>query len=267
MAQIYGKIALVVGASSGVGKACADYLLSKGFTVYGTSRKAKFGDIRDKIMMIPLDVTDEESIKQAVEYIYQKEGAIHVLINCPGYGLAGSVEDITTKEAIDLFNTNFFGIMSCCREVLPIMRNQQDGLIVNITSVAGFISIPYQSMYSASKYALEAMTEALRIEVKPFKVRVSMIAPGDMKTNFVRVYAKNSANSVYKDRCDKAIESMIKSEENGPGAEVVVRELKKIINKKNPSIRRVVGWQYKLIGLLVRLLPKKVVEFAVTKIY
>ncbi|QVK17387.1 SDR family NAD(P)-dependent oxidoreductase [Mycoplasmatota bacterium] len=267
MIGIYGKIALVVGASSGVGKVCANYLVNKGYTVYGTSRKASFEQIEGKIKMIPLDVTNEDSIKKAVQYIEEKEGAIHVLINCPGYGLAGSVEDITTEEAKELFNTNFFGIMSCCREVLPMMRKQRNGLIINISSVAGFISIPYQSMYSSSKYALEAMTEALRIEVKPFNVRVSMIAPGDMKTNFERVHARNSINSVYKEKCDKAVNEMIKSESKGPSADVVVKELKKIINKKNPSIRRVVGWQYKLVGLLKRLLPAKVVEYVISKIY
>lgn len=267
MKKIEEKVALVVGASSGVGKACANFLVKKGYQVYGTSRKATFDDIKGDIKMIPLDVTDEISITQAVNYITEKEGGIHVLINCPGYGLAGSVEDITTEEAKAVFNTNFFGIMSCCRAVLPMMRKQQDGLIVNISSVAGFISIPYQSMYSASKYALEAMTEAMRIEVKPFKVRVSMIAPGDMKTNFERVYVKNYETSDYKDRCKKAVDQMIKDEEKGPSAEVVVKELKKIVNKKNPAIRRVVGWDYKLIGLLKKLLPAKLVEFVVSKLY
>jgi len=267
MKQIYGKIALVIGASSGVGKAIANYLVDKGYTVYGTSRKTSFDQIEGHIKMITLDVTKEETIKNAVEYIYENEGSIDVLINCPGYGLAGSVEDISTEEAKALFNTNFFGIMSCCREVLPIMRKEKHGLIVNISSVAGFISIPYQSMYSASKYALEAMTEALRIEVKPFNVKVSMIAPGDMKTNFDRVFAKNAVNSDYKERCDKAVNEMIKSESKGPDAKVVLKELKKILKKRNPAIRRVVGWQYKLIGLLKRILPAKVVEYVISKIY
>ncbi len=267
MVKINRRVALVVGASSGVGKACAEYLLKQGFTVYGTSRKTTFGQVYDEIKMVPLDVTKEDTIKKTVQYIKEKEGAIDVLINCPGYGLAGSVEDITTEEAKTLFDTNFFGIMSCCRAVLPLMREQKDGLIVNISSVAGFISIPYQSMYSASKYALEAMTEAMRIEVKPFNVRVSMIAPGDMKTNFERIYAKHSANSVYKDYCEKAVNAMIESEEKGPSANVVVKELKEIINRRNPSIRRIVGWQYKIIGILKRILPKKFVEYVITIIY
>lgn len=263
----YGKIALVIGASSGVGKACANYLANNGYIVYGTSRKATFEINSEKIQMIPLDVTSDLSIKKAIDFIIEKEGAINVLINCPGYGLTGSVEDISTLEAKEIFNTNFFGIMEVIRNVLPNMRREQVGLIVNISSVAGFISIPYQSMYSASKYALEAMTEALRIEVKPFGIKVSMIAPGDMKTNFKRVTAKNALDSCYQDRCEKAVNSMITSEKKGPEAIVVVKELKKILKQKNPSIRRIVGWQYKLVGLLKRLLPAKIVEFVITKIY
>ncbi|HEY8364385.1 MAG TPA: SDR family NAD(P)-dependent oxidoreductase [Haloplasmataceae bacterium] len=267
MLKVSGKTALVVGASSGVGKACAKYLSSIGYRVYGTSRKAVLGTITDGITMIPLDVTKEDTIQEAINYIYDNEGALHILINCPGYGLAGSVEDISTEEAKALFDTNFFGIMSCCRKVLPIMRKQKEGLIVNISSVAGFISIPYQSMYSASKYALEAMTEALRIEVKPFNIRVSMIAPGDMKTNFERIYAKNSNTSVYKDRCTKAVNAMIASEEKGPSPEIVIKELKKILKRKNPAIRRVVGWQYKAIAFLKRILPSRFIEYVISKIY
>lgn len=263
----YGKIALVVGASSGVGKACAKYLHKKGYKVYGTSRKAEWGSTVDNINMIPLDVTKEETIKDAVKYIIDKEGAINVLINCPGYGLAGSVEDTSIEEAKQVFDTNFFGIMACCKEVLPIMRQQKSGLIVNISSVAGFIAIPYQSMYSASKYALEAMTECLRMEVKQFNIRVSLIAPGDMKTNFERVYTKNFQDSVYKERCEKAVNAMIASEEKGPSPDIVVKELRKIMRRKNPAIRKVVGWDYKLIGFLKKILPAKFVEYVVTKIY
>jgi len=267
MAKVKNQVALVVGASSGVGKVCANYLVSQGYTVYGSSRKANYGDVIDDIHMLPIDVTDEDTITKAVNYIYEKEGGIHVLINCPGYGLAGSIEDTSTEEAEKIFKTNFFGVMACCRAVLPIMRAQRDGLIINISSVAGFIAIPYQAMYSSSKYALEAMTEALRIEVKPFNIRVSLIAPGDMKTNFVREYTVKSHDSVYKERCTKAVQAMIESEHKGPGPEVVLKELKKILYKRNPAIRRVVGFQYKLIAFLIRLLPKKLVHYVVEKLY
>lgn len=264
----YGNVALIVGASSGVGKACAEFLANQGYSVYGTSRKASYESLSDsKINMLPLDVTKTETIDRAIQYVLEKEGEINVLINCPGYGLTGAVEDLSSLEVHDIFETNFFGIMMMCQKIIPIMRKQKKGLIVNISSVAGFISIPFQSMYSATKYALEAMTEALRIEVKPFGVRVSLIEPGDMKTEFSRVTTKNFQESVYHDQCQNAVNEMIRSEQKGPDASVVIKELKKILKSKNPPIRRVVGFQYKLISILKRFMPSKIVEYFVTKIY
>lgn len=260
----YGKVALIIGASSGVGKEIANYLKASGYIVYGTSRKAIYDEDN---YMIPFDVTKEETIKEAVKYIMSREKEINILVNCPGYGLTGAVEDISLEEAKDIFNTNLFGIMMVQKNVLPIMRKQRKGLIINISSVAGFISIPYQSMYSASKYALEAVTEALRMEVKQFGIKVSMIEPGDMKTNFYRVTASDAKESVYKETCESAVNEMIRSEHNGPSAIVVVKEFKKILRRKNPPIRKIVGWQYKLIGFLKKILPAKLVEYVVSKIY
>ncbi|XMB66361.1 SDR family oxidoreductase [Mycoplasmatota bacterium zrk1] len=263
----YGKVALVVGASSGVGKECANYLLESGYKVYGTSRKATFDNSSNMLSMIPLDVTDESTIKEAVDYILEKEGGIGVLINCPGYGLAGAIEDTSIEEAKRVFDTNFFGIMNVCNFVLPHMRRQRKGLIINISSVAGFISLPFQSMYSASKYALESLTESYRMEVSNSGVKFSLIEPGDMKTNFLREYVVKSENSDYKERCDQAVNKMIKDEQNGPEPRVVIKELKHILKKKNPPIRRIVGLDYKMIGILKKLLPAKFVEFVIIKMY
>ncbi|WP_427339158.1 SDR family oxidoreductase [Caloranaerobacter sp. DY30410] len=275
MKYIYGKVALVVGASSGMGKACAEYLKEHGYIVYGTSRKATFPDSlaenrEGTIQMIPLDVTQEKSIKQAIDYIVKNEGQINVLLNCAGYALGGAVEDISNDEAHEIFDTNFFGMMSVIRHVLPIMRKQNKGLIVNISSVAGFIALPFQSMYSATKYAVEAMTECLRMEVKPFGIKVSMIDPGDIKTNFTssRKTAKAALiNPAYKERHKKAVETMIRDELNGPGPEVVVKAFAKILNSKNPPVRIVVGIKYKFVALLKRILPARVVEYVLEKIY
>ncbi|KPU28377.1 hypothetical protein TR13x_01590 [Caloranaerobacter sp. TR13] len=272
---MYGKVALVVGASSGMGKACAEYLKNHGYIVYGTSRKATFPDLLSEkregtIQMIPLDVTQEKSIIKAIDYILKNEGQINILLNCAGYALGGAVEDISNDEAHEIFDTNFFGMMSVIRHVLPIMRKQNKGLIVNISSVAGFIALPFQSMYSATKYAVEAMTECLRMEVKPFGIKVSMIDPGDIRTNFTssRKTAKAALiNPAYKERHKKAVETMIKDELNGPGPEIVVNAFAKILNSKNPPIRVVVGIKYKCVALLKRILPAKVVEYVLEKIY
>jgi short-subunit dehydrogenase len=174
-------VVLITGASSGIGQALAYTLMEKGYKVYGTSRgikneetiKAKNGS--GFIKMIPLDVCSEVSVKNAVDYILQRELAIDILVNNAGFGIAGSVEDTSPEEALSQFDTNFFGVLRMIRAVLPKMREQKNGLIINVSSVAGLISVPYQSMYSASKYAVEAMTETLRLEVKPFGIRVSMV--------------------------------------------------------------------------------------------
>jgi len=272
----YGRVALVVGASSGMGKACAEYLRDQGYFVYGTSRRASFpvddgyrGE-RGFLVMIPLDVTKEETIKRAVDFVLTKEGQINVLLNCAGYGLGGAIEDVSREEAREIFETNFFGLMDCCRAVLPTMRAQKSGLIVNIGSVAGFIALPFQGLYSASKYAVEAMTEALRMEVKPFGIKVALIDPGDVHTGFTEARRTAKAaltNPVYRERHDKAVKEMIRSETSGPGPEVVVREFARILNSSNPPVRTVVGFQYKAVAVLKRLLPARWVEAIVERIY
>lgn len=269
------KVVLITGASSGIGQAIALTLMDKGYKVYGTSRSASDESIVKAkegtgfLKMISLDVCSEESIKNAVDYILKREITIDILINNAGNGIAGSVEDTSTEEAYYQFNTNFFGVHRMCRAVLPKMREQQNGLIINISSVAGLISIPYQSMYSASKYAIEALTEALRIEVKPFGIKVSMIEPGDTKTGFTakRLYAKASNSSVYSEKFMKAIKTMEHDEQNGPSPKLLVDAALKIINSKNPPVRIVGGFSYKVLYLLKRLLPARLVEFVVSKIY
>lgn len=280
MIKYYGKVVLVTGASSGIGKAIAYALANRGFRVYGTSRTEKPGtyseiiSLRNKnngfIRMIQLDVCSEESVKTAVSLVLKEEGTIDILINNAGFGIAGSVEDTTIEEAFNQFNTNFFGVLRMCRNVIPTMRENKNGLIINISSVAGLISIPFQSMYSSSKYAVEALTEALRIEVKPFGINVSMVEPGDTKTGFTekRIYAAGAnKDSAYYMKFEKSIKSMEKSEINGPGPDKIVQAVLKIINMKNPPIRITAGFSYKLIVFLKRILPSRFVSYVVSKIY
>lgn len=270
-----GKVVLITGASSGIGQATAYALLEKGFKVYGTSRKvnsettikAKHGNGFLKI--IPLDVCSDKSVSDCVNYILQRETSIDILINNAGFGIAGSVEDTSPEESLKQFDTNFFGVLRMCRAVLPKMREQKNGLIINISSVAGLISIPYQSMYSASKYAIEALTEALRIEVKPFGIKVSMVEPGDTKTGFTanRQYTRASSNSAYSAYFTRSLKTMEKDEQNGPPPKLAVDAILKIINSNNPPIRITAGFSYKLLVFLKRLLPSRFVEYVVGKIY
>lgn len=280
MNKVYGDVVLITGASSGIGKAIGEALVKKGFKVYGTSRKEMTDNYTEIISpnnncngymrLIQLDVCSEESIKKAVNLILAKEGHIDILVNNAGIGIAGSVEDTSVDESFKQFDTNFFGALRMCRKVIPIMRNNKRGLIINISSVAGLIAIPFQSMYSSSKYALEALTEALRIEVKPFGINVSMVEPGDTKTGFTekRIYAAGAnENSAYKAKFEKSINAMVKSELNGPGPDKVVQAVIKIINRKNPPIRITAGFSYKVIVFLKRILPARFVSYVVSKIY
>lgn len=275
MQSHYGDVVLITGASSGIGKALAEGLAEEGLKVYGTSRHVK-GEERvvsenetgGFFKLIRLDVCDDESAKAAVEYVAKKEGQINILINNAGFGVAGPIEETTSKEAISQLDTNFFGMHRMILNTLPIMRKQNKGLIVNIGSVAGLISIPYQAMYCASKYAVEALSEALRMEVKDFGIKVTVVEPGDTKTGFPlnRQYSEESKESAYKNS-QKSVEKMMEDELNGPGPETVVKVVKRLIKRKNPPVRVTVGFSYKLIVFLKRLLPARLVVYVVSKLY
>ena len=155
------KVILITGGSSGIGKSIGEFLLSKGYQVFGTSRNPeKYPDA--KIDLVALDVLDPHSIQKAVDGIVASTGRIDVLINNAGAGITGPVEEIPTEEIKRNFDTNFFGPIQVIKSVLPIMRSQNSGLIINITSIAGYMGLPYRGVYSASKGALEIITEAFR---------------------------------------------------------------------------------------------------------
>jgi len=192
MNQFSNQVVLITGASSGIGKTCATRLHERGYQVYGTSRSApapgagkqsSFQMPPFPYKMLRMDVNDDKSVQDGVGAVLADAGRIDAAVNCAGFGIAGAVEDTSTEEAKAQLETNFFGTLRVCRAVLPIMREQGSGAIVNISSIAGLIGIPYQAMYSASKFAIEGMTEALRLEVKPFGIRVCLIEPGDLKSS------------------------------------------------------------------------------------
>jgi len=274
MNKVAGKVVLITGASSGIGKALAGFLAGKGARVYGTSRKASGDGATPSadggfLKMVRLDVCSGDSVIEALRQVMGIEGRIDVLVNNAGYALAGAVEDVSFDEAFSQFDTNFFGVLRTCGEVLPIMRAQGSGLIINISSVAGLVSLPYQSMYSASKYAVEAITEAIRIEAKPFGIRAVLVEPGDTKTDCTanRRTAAAAAGSVYAKRCAKAVDTMAKSEQAAAEPREILRVVDRIIGMKNPPIRVTVGFEYKLLAFLIRALPARLVAFLMSKIY
>src|SRR6266498_4866639 len=163
------KVVIVTGASSGIGKSCAEYLKQRGHKVYCASRSTE-DQLSDG--KISLDVDNDDSVNRAVQRVFEHAGRIDVVINAAGFGIVGAVEDTAIAEAKTQFETNFFGVVRVCKAVLPVMREQGSGLIINISSIAGLVSLPFQAFYSASKFALEGMTEGLRMEVAPFGVRI-----------------------------------------------------------------------------------------------
>ncbi|WP_445749986.1 SDR family oxidoreductase, partial [Polaribacter sp.] len=192
------KIVLITGASSGIGKSIAVFLSQKGYVVYGTSRNHK--NELFPFQMIALDVLKKETIDSAIQQIIKKEGKIDVLINNAGMGITGPIEDTPTEEMRRVFDTNFFGAIEVMKAVLPSMRAQKSGLIINVTSIAGYMGLPFRGVYSATKGALELITEATNMEVKQFGIHVVNIAPGDFATNIAagRYHTPVFENSAYK---------------------------------------------------------------------
>ena len=186
------KVVLVTGGSSGIGKSICEILIQHGFIVYGTSRNPD-NYSSSLVPLLSLDVTKKETIESCIAELVEKEGKIDVLINNAGVGITGPIEEIPEEEIKRNFETNFFGPINVIKSVLPQMRDQNNGLIINITSIAGYMGLPYRGIYSASKGALEILTEAFRMELKDFNIHMTNLAPGDFATIslldvFMRLY-------------------------------------------------------------------------------
>ena len=264
------QVVLIAGASSGIGKVCAEYLAEKGMTVYGASRSLQAGS-GGAFSALHMDVTDDNSVRQCIQHIQDQQGRLDVVINCAGYGIAGAVEETSPEEAIAQFDTNFFGTHRVCRAVLPLLRKQRSGIIINVSSLAGLLAVPFQSFYSASKFAMEGMTEALRMEVRPFGIRVVLIEPGDFKTDFP-ANRKNSVDSrksnVYRDALERCVGVMKQEEQQGKVPYPVARLIERIIANPSPRLRYTVGPFGERLGpKLKSVLPYRLYEYLFMKHY
>lgn len=268
---LYGRNILITGAGSGIGLASAELFASQGYCVWGVSRSCEEIDrtiLNGEIRMRKMDVTDVDSIRKVVSEIEKESEDLGIVLHCAGFGIAGSVEDTPIDMVKKQIETNYFGVLKVNSEVLPIFRKNKNGLVLVMGSVAGLISIPFQSHYASSKFALEAYVEALRLECAPFGIKASLIEPGDTRTGFTDSRKICSANtSVYNARCIKAVTQMEKDERKGKTPLTAAKAAYALSQKPNPPIRKIVGFDYKTLVFLKRILPSKFVEIILKKIY
>lgn len=237
------KVVLITGGSSGIGKSIGIYLTAQGYKVYGTTRnKAKYPNFND-FNLVELDVRKTETIAQAVSYVVAQEGSIDVLVNNAGVGITGPIEETPDEEIVNAFNINLNGPIHLMKAVLPQMRKQKNGLIINITSIAGYMGLPYRGIYSASKGALELVVEAMRMEVKDFGVHITTVAPGDFATNIAsgRYHAPLLEDSAYKKPYGNTLQVMNEHVDSGEDPIQVAKMVFKIMNTKKPKVHYRVG--------------------------
>lgn len=256
------KVVLITGGSSGIGKSIGEFLQEKGFTVYGTSRNPK-NYPNSKFPIVALDVTVPETISACIAEVLKQEGRIDVLINNAGAGITGPIEEIPDTEIKRNFETNFFGPINVIKAVLPAMRNQNSGLIINVTSIAGYMGLPFRGVYSASKGALELITEAFRMELKGFNIEMTNVAPGDFATNIAagRYHAPVLEDSPYKEKYGHSLKMMDEHVVEGNDPKEMAEAIFRIIETTSPKIHYKVGaFMQKFSIVLKRILPDKMYE-------
>ncbi|MBR6620798.1 MAG: SDR family oxidoreductase [Clostridia bacterium] len=247
------KVAIVTGASSGIGRYTAAALCKAGCTVYDLSRR---NIPAENITHIKCDVTNEADVLSAVEKIVREHKRIDLVINCAGFGISGAVEFTRLEDAKAQFDVNFFGMVNVNKAVLPVMRKNSGGRIVNISSVAAVAHIPFQVYYSASKAAIESYTCALANEVKPFGITVTAIQPGDICTEFTKARQKSfDGDDVYGGRISRSVAGMEKDEMKGMKPETAGSYIAKIALKSKVKPLYAIGFSYKAVCLLCKIFP------------
>ncbi|HKG87377.1 MAG TPA: SDR family oxidoreductase [Nitrososphaeraceae archaeon] len=247
------KVALVTGSSSGIGFETALLLSKSGFHTYASMRNLEKSKNITEIVntenlplrVIQLDVNDDISVKNAINKIIAENGRIDVLINNAGYGLFSPIEDITLDQVKEQFETNFFGVVRLVKEVLPVMRKQRNGIIVNVSSGAGRVAIPVSSAYVATKFALEELSESMRYELKEFGINIIIIEPGVIRTNFVEnmktAGTRSRSESPYADLIGRTLKGFGGLMDNSSPPKLVAEAILNAITSKEPEIRYVVG--------------------------
>lgn len=253
------KIAVITGATSGIGLATAKLFTEKGYKVYGIARKPY---TENDFICYSADVTDFPAIENIFKEIYAEEGAIDVLVNNAGIGIAGAMEDASPENVRRIVDVNLTSLCVLCGKVIPYMK-KSGGHIVNVSSVGGIMPLPYQATYSATKAGTEVFSRALASEVKPYKIKVTAVLPGDTKTGFTSARVFEGENG----RAKKSVEKMSRDEQRGVSPVCVAKVIYRAAKAKNPPLRVSVGFVSKLEVFLSRLLSLRFLNFVINKIY
>lgn len=266
MEKLEGKVALVTGASSGIGEATAERLVLAGYKVYGTSRRRAPAGQRS-FEMLPLDVTSDESVGAAVTQVTQSDGRIDLLVNNAGFSIApAGAEESSIEQARSIFDTNFFGILRMTRAVLPHMRRQQSGRIINISSVFGFLPMPYMALYAATKHAVEGYSESLDHELRTRGVRVSVIEPANTRTQFdANLVQADSPLDEYREIRAALGRKMTQLIEDADEPSVVAEAVLKAATAAHPRLRYAAGGRASRLRLLRRFAPADLVDAGIRK--
>lgn len=267
------KVILITGASAGMGKATAKELIAHGHIVYGAARRVE--KMQDLVELgghaIRLDVSDTDNIDNVVESIISKHGTIDVLINNAGYSVYGSVELVSEEDAKKQFDVNLFGAASLTKRVIPFMRQNEKGQIINVTSVGGKIGFPLGAWYHASKHALEGWSDSLRMELKQFNIDVTIIEPGAIKSEFYDVMNEpmigRDSGTVYESLMNGIIKTNEKTHDDSPSTkpEVIAKVIVKAIASRKPKTRYIAGKMAKTTLLMRKLLSDKAFDKAILR--
>ena len=250
------QVALVTGASSGIGQATAELLAASGFTVFGTSRSPE--KLEGSFRWLPLDVRSDASVETAVQSLLEQAGRIDVLVNNAGFAQVGAIEETSIADVQAQFDTNVLGVIRVIKAVLPVMRRQGSGRIINVSSVVGQVAPPYMGIYATSKFALEGVSEALREEVRPFGVDVSLVEPSFVKTSIVS-QPPTHLITAYTPARQAALQALSTSVEKGMQPHMVAQVILHASTTR-PRMRYLVGRDTKVLILLKRLLPETLFE-------
>lgn len=265
------KVILVTGTTSGFGRLIAERLSSEGHRVYGTHLPGfEFDPEAFSFPMLELDVTDDASVARCVGDLIDTEGRIDVLINNAGFGLAGALEDTTPEEARSQMEVNFFGPLRMIRAVLPHMRSQGSGRLLTVSSMAGHVGMPYQPIYSASKFALEGLNEALRLELRESGIDAAVVCPGDFNTGFTaaRQFTKGAHSRWHEQQLKTTVGIMEEDERSGPDPGMVADLFVRLVDAPSLRVRYFVGRRSQRLSIfLKRLMPAILFERLVRSAY